>query len=266
VKQGEKIISPAPALCDYMQQVLKQSIPMKRLFLSLALGAGVISASAQRPPQTGINAAMIKMFGDIKAFTAQAEVRLLDKEQKEISVMPMTLALRDGKLRADMDLSQIKGNAIPPEAAAMMKQAGMDKMVSLIQPEKKITVLMYPNMRAYTELPVSEEEIAEKFESTEVGKEMVNGHTCKKVKLTSTDSKGKTKEAFVWQADDLKNFPIQMQMPQKSNTVLVKFQDPKLESPAAGQFEMPVGYTKYSNAQALMQAAMMKMLSGAGDK
>src|SRR6266511_218626 len=102
---------------------------MKRFLFAFALGATVFSASAQRgAPQTGINAAMIKMFGDIKAFTAQAEARLLDREQKEISLMPMTLSLRDGKLRADTDLSQVKGGSIPAEAAAMMKQAGMDKM------------------------------------------------------------------------------------------------------------------------------------------
>jgi negative regulator of sigma E activity len=166
-----------------------------------------------------------------------------------------------------MDLGQAKGVAIPPEAAAMMKQAGMDKMVSLIQPDKKVTAIMYPNAQAYAEMPVTEDELgADKVEFTEVGKEMVNGHPCKKVKLTSTDSKGKAQEAFVWRASDLKDFPIQMQMSQKDNTVLVKFRDPKLEMPAAAQFEIPAGYTKYPNLPALMQAVMMKMLSGAGEK
>jgi len=132
---------------------------MKRALFTVTMVASVLATSAQRAPQTGINAAMIKMFGDIKAFTAQAEVHLLDKEQKEVSVLPMTLALRDGKLRAEMDLTQAKGTAIPPEATIMMKQAGLDKMVSLIQPEKKINALMYPAMKAYAEVPVSEEEI-----------------------------------------------------------------------------------------------------------
>ncbi|HWN96084.1 MAG TPA: DUF4412 domain-containing protein [Methylomirabilota bacterium] len=238
---------------------------MKRLFFALAFSLGVLAASAQRgAPQTGISAAMIQMFGDIKAFTAQADVHLMDKEQKEISAIPMTFALRDGKMRVDMDLSQAKGSAIPPEAAAMLKQAGMDKMVSLIQPDRKVTAIMYPAARAYAEVPVSEDEVAgEKVEFTDVAKEMVNGHPCQKVKLTSTDAKGKTQVAFVWRASDLKDFPIQMQMAQKANTVLVKFRDPKLESPAATQFDIPAGYTKYPNPQALLQAVMMKMLSGA---
>lgn len=241
---------------------------MKRIFLIATFLVSGFAACAQRgAPQTGINAAMIKMFGDVKAFTAAADVHLLDKDLKETSTMPMTFALRDGKMRADMDLGEAKGASIPPEAAAMMKQAGMDKMVTLIQPDKKVTTLMYPNAQAYAEMPVNEEENGnDKFESTELGTETVDGHPCKKVKLTSTDSKGKTQEALVWQATDLKNFPIKMQMAQKSNTVLVNFRNPKLESPPASQFEVPASYTKYPSMQALMQAAMMKMFSGAGAK
>ena len=57
------------------------------------------------------------------------------------------------------------------------------------------------------------------------------------------------------------NFSIQMEVPQKSNKLIVKFQTPKLETPAATLFDLPTGYSKYDNIQALMQAAMMKMFS-----
>lgn len=240
---------------------------MKPILSIMALVLGTLSAFAQRgTPMSGIDSAMIKMFGDVKAFSAPAEVHLLDKELKETSVMPMTFALRDNKMRADMDMSEAKGAALPPEAAGMMKQAGIDKMVALIQPDKKTTTLIYPNAQACADIPVSENEDAGKFESTELEKETIQGHPCKKVKLTSTDSKGKTREALVWQATDLKNFPIKMQMAQKSNTVIVNFRDPKLEAPPASQFEIPAGYTRYPSVQALMQAVMMKMFSGAGAK
>jgi len=226
------------------------------------------SAAAQKgAPATGINAAMLRMFGDIKTFTATAEARMLDKDLKEISVMPMTMSMRDNKLRSEMDLSQVKGGSIPPEAAAMMKQAGMDRMVTVIRPDQKATLIVYPGLKSYAEMPISENDLAEaKVESTEVGKETIDGHPCTKTKLSSTDSKGKQQEAFVWQASDLKRFPIQMQMAQRSNTLIVKFQPPKLETPEAALFEVPATYTKYPSVQALMQAAMMKMFSGAGEK
>ena len=90
---------------------------MKRLLLALTLVGLAGSAAAQRgAPATGIDATMLKMFGDIKAFTATAEVRMLDKDLKEISSMPMTMSMRDNKLRSEMDLSQVKGGSMPPEA------------------------------------------------------------------------------------------------------------------------------------------------------
>ena len=241
-------------------------IRMKPLLPTLTLVVFAAAAVAQNAPQTGINAAMIKMFGDIKAFNAKADVRVLDKDSKETSSMPMTMALRDGKLRAEMDLSEAKMTGVPPEALPMLKQAGMDKMVSLVQPDKKMTTLIYPNIQSYVEMPVAEEEVSGTVETKDLGEEKIGTHTCKKVKLTSTDAKGKTQEALVWQAKDLKNFPVQMEMKQKANTVVVKFQDPKLEAPPAAQFELPAGYSKYPSFQALLQAAMMKMFSNSGAK
>jgi len=242
---------------------------MKRFLVALTLTSFAVSAFAQMRggPSTGINARMLKMFGDTKAFSANAEARILDKDQKEVTTMPMTMALRDGKLRSEMDVSQVKGSGMPPEAAAMMKQAGMDKMVTLVRPDKKATIISYPGLQSYAEVPFSEDEAAEeKVESTEVGKEPIDGHPCVKTKFTSTDSKGTTREAFVWQATDLKKFPLQMQMVQRSQTLIVKFQPPKFETPDAALFDMPAGYTKYPSVQALMQAAMMKMFGGAGAK
>jgi hypothetical protein len=139
-------------------------------------------------------------------------------------------------------------------------------MVVLIQPDKKLNTMIFPTLKSYAELPITENEVGGEVKTTELGEETIDGRACKKVKMTSTDANGKTQEATVWQAKDLKNFPIQMEMRDRSNTVLVKYQNPKLETPEASLFEIPAGYSKYDNFQALMQAALMKMFSGQGLK
>jgi len=238
---------------------------MKKIFAALTLLALVFSASAQLGGNNtpGLNAAMVKMFGETKAFSAKAEAHILDKDLKEISILPMNMALREGMLRAEMDLSELKGGQIPPEAAAMLKGSGMDRMVTLVLPEKKMTVIMYPGLQSYAEMASSEEEAGEgKFETTELGSETLEGHVCTKTKFTTTDAKGKKQDAIVWKAKDLKEFPIQMQVAQKKNTMILKFNNPKLEQPEASLFVMPTNYTKYASVQALMQAAMMKMFTG----
>jgi hypothetical protein len=238
---------------------------MKRLTLAISLfvaAAAFAQSGGQNP--TGINASLLNMFGDIKAFSSKGEVRMTDSEGKELSSLPITMSMLDGKLRTDMDLSEMKGGSMPPDAMAMLKQTGMDKMQMLITPEKKSTMLIYPGLKSYAALPISDEEMANsKVETADVGKETVDGHPCIKRKLTSTDSKGKTQEALVWAATDLKNFPLKMEMKQKKNTINIHYSAPSLEKPDAALFEVPSGYTKYDSVQGLMQAAMMKMFGGA---
>ena len=64
------------------------------LAASLASGAGGIAhaqMSAGRPP--GWNAAMTKLFGDVKAFSARGEMRALDKSGQPAIQVPMNFAL-----------------------------------------------------------------------------------------------------------------------------------------------------------------------------
>src|SRR5947207_3029284 len=85
---------------------------LKTLRLALAAilvtgAAGVAHAqlSAGGPP--GWNAAMSKLFGDIKAFSAKAEMRALDKSGQPAIQVPMNFALLDNKVRMDIDMTQV---------------------------------------------------------------------------------------------------------------------------------------------------------------
>jgi len=101
-----------------------------------------------------------------------------------------------------------------------------------------------------------------KVEKSKLGAEVIDGHPCEKNKGTVIDGKGARQEAVVWNATDLKSFPVQMQMNQREATVIMHFQDIKLLKPEAKLFETPSGFTKHESMEKLMQAAMAKMLGG----
>src|SRR5882724_12750349 len=88
----------------------------------LASGAADI-ANAQMPSggPPGWNAAMTKLFGDVKSFSAKAELRALDKAGQPAIQMPMNFALRDNKVRMDIDMTLLKGPKAPPEQVALLK-------------------------------------------------------------------------------------------------------------------------------------------------
>src|SRR6266542_5770604 len=78
----------------------------------LATGAvGIAQAQMPSGGPPGWNAAMTKLFGDVKAFSAKAELRALDKAGQPAIQMPMNFALRDNKVRMDIDMTLLKGRA-----------------------------------------------------------------------------------------------------------------------------------------------------------
>ena len=98
----------------------------------LASGAAGI-ANAQMPTggPPGWNAAMTKLFGDIKAFSAKAEMLALDKSGQPAIQVPMNFALLDNKVRMDIDMTQV--HLSKPDAKQFDAPAGFTKHTDMQQ-------------------------------------------------------------------------------------------------------------------------------------
>lgn len=211
-----------------------------------------------------MSAAITKLFGDIKAFSAKAEVRVLDNSQQEVVSMPMDFALLDKSIRVEMDMTQMKNKQMPPGMSNTLKQMGMAHVISVISPGKKSAIVIYPDQKSVLNLPLpkSDTDTAKepKLEKTSMGKETLDGHPCVKNKVVITDEKGEKVDAFTWNATDMKDFPIQIQTKEAENTSVVKFSSVSFEPPPAAQFEVPAGFTQYKDQQELMQGIMKKVM------
>jgi len=246
--------------------VLKRVVSLRQSYrLAAVLGlllAGSGAVFAQMPGLgggNGMNTAMLTLFGGNTAFTAHAEFRVLDKNQKETDLMPANYSFLDGKTRVDVDLAQVKSADVPAQFLSVMKQYNMDQTVIISRPDKKLTYSIFPRAKSYAEIAMSKDEAAAaeknyKLDKTPQGKETVDGHACLKNKVTLTADKGEPIEAVVWNAPDLKDFPVQIQMNDQGVTVLITFKDVKLARPDARQFEAPAGLTKYASAEAILDA------------
>jgi len=95
-----------------------------------------------------------KLFGENKAFAATMELQA-NSPQGPVTV-PGKVYYLEGKARFEMDLAETKSPALPPGAAAQMKTMGMDKMIVISRPEKKISYMIYPGLQAYVEMPVQD--------------------------------------------------------------------------------------------------------------
>ena len=248
---------------------------MKNHFSILAstiICLGLLPAYSQSGPRGGapggpqLGGAMSKLFGDNQAFSAGLEMQGTDKSGKPIT-MPGKLSFDAGKQRFEVNLADMKGGQMPPDAAAQMKSMGMDQIVTIARPDKKAAYLIYPGMQSYAEIQRSNADSAPtngdyKVETTEIGKETVDGHPCLKNKYVVTDNDGVKHESTVWNATDLKKFPVKIQTVEQGDNVTLLFKNVSLAKPAASLFDPPAGFTKYDNMQQMMQTEMMKRMGG----
>ena len=155
---------------------------------------------------------------------------------------------------------------LPPEAGMQMKSMGLDQMVTLARPDKNAAYLIYPGLESYvtTPLPTAKAGTNDNFkvEVTELGKDTVDGHPCLKNKIVVTDDKGVAHDSTVWNATDLKKFPVKIVHTEQGAEITMLFKNVSLTKPAAAMFDLPAGYTSYNSMQTMMQTEMMKKMGG----
>ena len=251
---------------------------MKRfscLILSLVFGVGAVQAQVGRssgtPPGPGLSGSTAKLFGENSTFSATLEMQTSGTGGAEPMTVPGKIFFDHGKSRFEMDMSQLKGGPMSPQFAATMKAMSMDKLIMIARPDKKLGYQVYPGMQAYVENPLPEQEAASapsefKMELTELGNETIDGHPCIKNNAVVTDKEGAKHESTVWNATDLKKFPIRIEQMENGAKVTMLFREVNLTKPAAELFEPPADSTKYESMQALMQQVMMKRVGGAAGR
>jgi hypothetical protein len=246
---------------------------MKRmLFLVLAASMAGLGGMAQLP---GLNggaggatpgsdfAVLSKVFGTNTAFSCKADVRVTDKNQKETISVMMDFALLDGKFRMEVDATKVKNQNMPPGAADGFKQMGLDQIVTVIRPDRKMMYAIFPKISSYLTMPIENAESVNKstMKIEKVGEEKIWSHLCVKNKMTITSDKGQKQEVWVWNAPDLKDFPLQTVTKQDEDTVTTRYSLIQFVRPDAKSFEAPMGFEAYDGIQAFT-AGMMKRITG----
>ncbi len=193
---------------------------------------------------------------------------MVDAKGAETLNAPMKFSLLDGKMRGDLDVTKLKAKELPALAATAAGSVGMDRVITLVRPDKKESYLLYPRFQACVVAPLDDEDLVAlkkpaKLEKTPLARETLDGQRCIKTRIVVTDSDGRQHVATVWEADDLKNFPIQIQTVDGADTILMRFRQVKFERPAAKDFDLPAGTARYDDPKDLTQAVMKKLLGEA---
>jgi hypothetical protein len=210
----------------------------------------------------GMNPVLHRLIGK-HSFTAKSDIQIQDADRKETLRMTMAVSVLDRKMRADVDMNEMKSDQVAPELLAQMKQLGMDRVASITRPDKQLMYLIYPGLKSYVELPLSKEEAAAFSDTTPLkvtalGKETVQGQACVKNRVTFTNELGQAQHVLVWNASRLKDFPVQVEVQEEGNTVKIQFRDVQLSKPDARQFDPSPGFARFTNVQQMMMQRLME--------
>jgi hypothetical protein len=238
-------------------KILRLVLPGCAMILSIAVRA--------QPGQMGtalFGGSMARLFGSNSMFSADMEVQYTMSGNQNMT-LPEKVAFDSGKSRQEMSLSDATGSEAQPGIAAHMKAMGVDPTIMITRPDTKKVYTVYPGLSAYAAAVPQDPDIMKpassfKLETKESGKETVDGHPCVKSKQVVTDDTGKAHAFTVWNATDLNQFPVKIEMSEQGHTTAMLFKNIKISKPDAALFEPPADYKKYDSSQALMQQEMMK--------
>ncbi|MFZ0419086.1 MAG: hypothetical protein WAM04_13390 [Candidatus Sulfotelmatobacter sp.] len=77
------------------------------------------------------------------------------------------------------------------------------------------------------------------YERTPAGTDVVDGHPCKVENVTVTPRNGQPIKRKVWEAEDLKGFPIKSEMQTSKGTITMEYKDVSFSEPQASLFAHP---------------------------
>ncbi len=147
--------------------------------------------------------------------------------------------------------------------------AGMPGVITISLGDVKKTIMMNTTSKVYSEqINPEREQMPDMYDSDvvfdkkKVGNETIDGHPCIKYD-TVYYRKSKPNEkhkATIWEAQDLKDFPIQMEIsvpanpkyPGSGGKMVIKYKDVKLGAATAAMFDVPAGYKKVNSPQEVM--------------
>jgi hypothetical protein len=200
---------------------------------------------------------LLNLMGTNAAFTATAQVSGEGPKDPDNFYMDVTYCMLGEQLRTVTDLAKLRSRNACDIAQGRLQEMGMDETIMIVLPSLKASFVVYPRARASIEMPRTWREDLKKIveiQKKRIGEATVNGHPCVAYELHVTNAVGDENDVMIWEATDLKNFPIQMRFDMSPLVFKINFLTVNLEPPDLDLFHPPLDYYRYGSLPELIRA------------
>jgi len=196
------------------------------------------------------------LLGPDAGFTAMAELSGEGPSDDDNFHVDSAYAMRGDELRTETDLAKLRGLKACDVAQGKLQDMGLDDTVMIRLPGLKLSYIIYPRSQAYIESPLTWRERLKEITDMQrerLGSGTIDGHPCTRYRLHITNSTGDENDVLLWEAADLKNFPVQLVFEIAGDTFRIQFHDVKLETPDLELFQPPAEYDRYTSLGELVR-------------
>lgn len=211
-------------------------------------------------PMPGLDSALRAIFGKDRAFSTTAVMAM--KGQGQDVNMKVKVSVLDGMTKTDIDMADIEGGMIPPEAMAQIKALKMDKISTLIINDGNTSVVIYPGMKAYVETPTSGVQDAGDctIEVSGTSVDEVDGRTLVKKDVNVNCKSFEQQKFTVWAEKSNPGMPVRLVTDQNGVKLTMTLSGVKMEKPDSKEFVPPADFLKFGSMPELLGHVQKQML------
>ena len=234
------------------------------MFRTLFLAALLIAAVSARAQTSGPLVfpvdpiqLLLHLLGTNAVFTANGEISGEGPRDPDNFYMDVKYVMVGDDLRTTTDLAKLRSRNACDVAQGRLQEMGMDETVMIRLPEMKTSFVVYPRAQAYIEMPLDWRERLKEIvevEKTRLNEDVFDGHRCVRYQVHVTNSLGEENDVLVWEATDLKNFPVKLRFEMPPSVFYLEFRHVSLAPPDVDLFHPPLDYTRYSTLGELVRA------------
>jgi hypothetical protein len=210
-------------------------------------------------PMPGLDSALRVIFGKDRAFSATTVTVIKGGGQN--MTMKAAVSVLDGMTRTEIDMADIKGAMVPPQALAQIQALHMDKIVTLIINDGNTSVVIYPGMNACVETPTSGSEDAGDcaISVTGVSDDEIDGRKLLKKEIEVNCKIFEQQKFTVWEDKSQPAMPVRLATEQNGVNLTMTLSDVKTAKPDSQLFVPPLEFQKFDSMQALMSHVQKQM-------
>lgn len=235
---------------------------MRRVSLPVLVFAALLHVpSPAAPSDPLVGDALRAVFGTNRVFTATGRAHVSLPGPGGTMVLAVSNAMSGDNLRFDLRPLNVPGGG-DLDIANLLGGLGMDQFTLLGLAGGRGSYVVHAGLKAYApvEPGAGAAALPPKVERTPLGEETVSGRRCEKHRVTVTSPGGAPQTLTVWNAPDLRGFPLQIEMAAQGATVRLSFGEVRFTAPPPAAFALPAGYEQHASIEDMMQAILQRAM------